>query len=109
MRDAFYKLTAPLFAWIPDPSRQPARRQVTIGLGASVLFHLLLLLFALLIGALLPGRSPIDFAKAKMKLQDIELTVLPFEEEEKKEEVARVIPLSEILQPPPFMDSLGLA
>jgi outer membrane biosynthesis protein TonB len=82
---------------------------VTIGLGASVLFHVLLLLFALLISALLPGRSPIDFAKAKMKLQDIELTVLPFEEEEKKEEVARVIPLSEIMQPPTFMDSMGLA
>ena len=109
MRDAFYKLTSPLFAWIPDPSRQPARRQAAIGLGAAVLFHILLLLFALLISALLPGRSPIDFAKAKAKLQEIELTVLPPEEEEKKEEEARVVPLAEIMRPQPFMDSLGLA
>lgn len=103
------KLTAPLFAWIPDPSRQPARRQVTIGIGASVLFHLLLLLFALLISSLLPGNPQLSFAKAKMRLQEIELTVIPPEEEEKTEEEARMVPLSEFLQPRPFMDSLGLA
>jgi protein TonB len=102
-------MTAPLLAWIPDPSHQPARRQVTIGLGASVLFHLLLLLFALFISSLLPGQSPLSFAKAKMRLQDIELTVLPPEEEEKKkEEEARIITPAEMLRSP-FMDSLGLA
>lgn len=110
MRDTFYRLTNPLFSWIPDPSRQSPRRQVTIGIGASILFHLLLLLFALLITSLLPGNSPIiSFAKTKMRLQEIELTVIPPDEEEKKEEEARVVPLSEIMRPPPFMDSLGLA
>ena len=109
MRDFLQRLTPPLQEWLTDPSLQPTRRQVTIGLAGAILFHLLLLGAALIIGALLPGHSPLSFAKAKMRLQEIEITVIPPEEEEKKEEVARVVPLSEIMQPPPFMDSMGLA
>lgn len=107
MRDALYRLTTPILDRIPDPSLQTPRRQVVIGLAASVLFHGLLLLLALLITAGLPQCAPLEFANAKPKLQEIELTVLPPEEE--TQEPARIIPLSEIFQPPPFLDSLGLA
>jgi outer membrane biosynthesis protein TonB len=106
MRDTFYKLTDPILDRIPDISHLPARRQVTIGIGASLLFHVLLLLFALVVGLLLPKRALISFAKSKPLLQEIELTVVPPEPETQSE--ARLVSMEEIQSPAPFVDSRGL-
>lgn len=103
MRDAFYRLTSPILEWIPDISHQPQSRQVSIGLAASLVFHLLLLLLALAVGFVLPKHSLGKFAPPKPKLQEIELTVLP---PPPVVEEVRVLPLDEAK---PFIDSRGLA
>jgi hypothetical protein len=77
MRDALYRLTAPILDRIPDISHQPQSRQVSIGLAASVLFHLLLLLLAVLFGMILPEHRLRHFAQPKPQLEEIEITVLP--------------------------------
>ncbi|HYR57551.1 MAG TPA: hypothetical protein VEO95_02930, partial [Chthoniobacteraceae bacterium] len=77
MRYAIYRLTAPILDRIPDISHQPKGRQISIGLAASLLFHILLLLLALLIGMILPRHLSLNFAPAKPKLEEIEVTVLP--------------------------------
>ncbi len=102
MRDALYRLTSPILDRIPDISHQPKGRQISIGLAASLLFHVLLLMLALLVGIILPKRSLVSFAAAKPKLQEIEITVLP----PAPAQEMRVVPLDE---PPPFIDSRGLA
>src|SRR5437870_1428940 len=104
MRDALYRLTSPILDRIPDISHQPKSRQVSIGLAASLLFHVLLLMLALLVGLILPERTLVHFAPAKPKLEEIELTIVPPALEE-----ARLVPMEEIEHPKPFIDSRGLA
>jgi outer membrane biosynthesis protein TonB len=99
MRYALYRLTAPILDRIPDISHQPKGRQISIGFAASVLFHLLLLLLAVVIGFVLPAESPLRFLAAKPKLEEIELTIVPPAPAE-----MRSVPLEE----PPFLDSSGL-
>ena len=41
MRSAVARFTDPLTAWLPDLSRVPVQRQVTIGVVASVVLHAL--------------------------------------------------------------------
>lgn len=105
MRDAIHKLTLPILSRLPDPSHEPARRQVMIGITASLAVHLFVLLLALLFGRLLDFDVPEMAVQTAPEEEEIELLVMPPEEEEK----ARTVPLAEILRPPPFMDSLGLA
>lgn len=105
MRYALYRLTAPILDRIPDISHQPTGRQVSIGLASSLLFHLLLLLLALLFGWILPQHSILDFAKPKPKLQEIELTIVPPLEYE----VPKVEAPPEPEEKKVFIDSTGLA
>lgn len=105
MRDAIYRLTAPILDRIPDISHQPQGRQVSIGLAASIVFHLLLLLLAVIFGMVLPEDGLLHFAPAKPKLQEIELIVIP----PAPAEEMRLVPLEEINNPKPFIDSRGLA
>jgi outer membrane biosynthesis protein TonB len=105
MRYALYRLTAPILDRIPDISHQPKGRQVSIGLASSLLLHFLLLLLALLFGLILPQHSLIDFAKAKPKLEEIELTIVPPIEYE----VPKVEAPPEPEEKKPFIDSTGLA
>jgi hypothetical protein len=104
MRDTIYRLTAPILDRIPDISHQPKSRQVSIGLLASLLFHLLLLGGAVTVGMVLPEHGLLNFKKPKPKLEEIEITVIPPAQEE-----ARLVPLEEIEHPKPFIDSRGLA
>ncbi len=105
MRDTFYRLTAPILDRIPDISHQPKGRQVSIGLAASLLFHLLLLLLAVLFGMVLPEHGLLHFAKPKPQLEEIEIIVIP----PAPAEETRLIPMEEIVRPTPFIDSRGLA
>ena len=54
MRSAVARWTDPLTAWLPDISRVPVRRQVTIGVVASVVLHLL----GFVVMAVLAGMVP---------------------------------------------------
>lgn len=106
MRDAIYRLTAPILDRIPDISHQPQGRQVSIGLAASLVFHLLLLLVAVIFGMVLPEHGLLHFAKPKPQLEEIEIVIIP---PVPVQEEVRLVPLEEIEKPKPFIDSRGLA
>lgn len=97
------RYTAPLLARIPDVSDIPTGKLIGIGIGISLLLHLLAFLMIPLIGLLFKDKS-VDFAKASLKPRNIELQIIPPDEEEK------VQPFT--LAPPPperlFVDSRGL-
>lgn len=99
MRTTLGRFTAPLFAWIPDISAVPVRRQVTIGIIASVVLHLL----AFLVMALLAGvvRKPVDSAQVRPPPEELEMRII--EPEEPKILPAPVAPEKQ------FIDSRGLA
>ena len=99
MRIALDRFTAPLFGWIPDLSAVPVRRQVMIGVAASVLLHLL----ALVAMALLAGvvRKPDDLAKARPQPEELELRIIQPEEPE-------ILP-APVAPEKQFIDSRGLA
>ena len=101
MNSTFHRLTAPVFARIPDISGVPPRRRVAIGVVASLLFHSLLILVIVILGAIAPQR--VEFAKSKLKQREIELTILPPPPDE------TVLPFT-LAQTPdqPFLDSRGL-
>ncbi len=118
MRDTLYRLTSPFLDQIPDISHQPKGRQISIGLGASLLFHVLLLLLALLYDQVrvllamllalilsLLDLPPLDAPKPtpKPKLQEIEVTVLP------PVAAAQVVTPEELERMKQFLDSTGLA
>src|ERR1041385_2859949 len=102
MISTFHRLTAPVFAWIPDISAVPPRRRAAIGVAASLVFHFLLILLIVLLGSLAPSR--LDFAKSRPKARELELTIVPPPPEE------TFTPFT--LAPPkieqPFLDSRGL-
>jgi outer membrane biosynthesis protein TonB len=104
MRSATHRFIAPLFAWIPDISGAPARRQATIGIVASILLHLLLLFIIALLAGLLPERLT-RLMTARPKVEEIELIVLP---PPPREEPAPALPLEANPQRA-FLDSRGLA
>lgn len=97
------RYTAPLLARIPDVSDIPTGRLIGIGIGISLLLHLLAFLLIPLISLFFHDKS-VDFAKAAPKPRNIELQIIPPEEE------PRVQPFT--LAPPPperlFVDSRGL-
>ncbi len=99
MRTVIGRVTAPLFAWIPDLSAVPVRRQVTIGIAASVVLHLL----AFVVLALLAGvvRKPDALAATRPPPEELELQII--QPEEPKILAAPVAPEKQ------FIDSRGLA
>ena len=99
MRTAIDRFTAPLFAWIPDISAVPVRRQVTIGIAASVVLHLL----AFVVMALLAGvmRKPVDLSATRPPPEELELQII--QPEEPKILAAPVAPEKQ------FIESRGLA
>jgi hypothetical protein len=102
MTHALHRFSAALTGWIPDLSGIPARRQVTLGIGVSVLLHLLaILIIALLIGE---QKKQVDFAKPKLRSRSIELTIVPPEPEPEP-----IVPFTLAAKPEqPFIDSRGL-
>lgn len=101
MTHALQRFSAALFGWIPDLSGIPPRRQATIGVAASIILHILIiLLVALLIRA---EQKKVSFAKANIKPRGIELTVLPPEPELEPSQPFTLEPPSQ-----PFIDSRGL-
>jgi outer membrane biosynthesis protein TonB len=96
------RYTAPLLARIPDVSEVPTGRLVLIGVVVSLLLHLLAFLMIPLISLLFRDRG-VDFANASLKPRNIELQIIPPEEEHIQ---------SFTLAPPPpdrmFLDSRGL-
>ena len=103
MREAIHRFNSLLFAWIPDVSGVPARRQVTIGIAASVLLHALLVLIVVIFSGMLPQRV-MDFAKSKPQLQEIELIVIPPEPEVEQPKLMELAANPERQ----FLDSRGL-
>lgn len=100
-----YRITAPILDRIPDVSQFSQKRQVTIGLLASIGFHLILLLFALAVSIILPDRLLVKFATPKAELQEIEVTILPPEPEPTN---VQLLTMDQIQNPSTFIDSLGL-
>ena len=99
MRTALDRFTAPLFAWIPDISAAPPRRQVTIGVLASVVLHVL----ALLVMALLAGvvKQPLQLAQPAPQPAALELEIIHPEESE-------ILP-APLAEEKRFIDSRALA
>jgi outer membrane biosynthesis protein TonB len=97
------RYTAPLLARIPDVSDIPTGRLIGIGIVVSLLLHLLAFLMIPIIGLFFRDKS-VDFARASLKPRNIELQIIPQEEEE------HIQPFT--LAPPPperlFVDSRGL-
>ncbi len=119
MRDTLSRLTSPLLDQIPDISHQPKGRQISIGLAASIVFHVLLLLLALLYDVVrvfltmllalilsLLHLPPLNSAKPtpKPKLEQIEVTVLP-----PVPVAAEIVTLAELEKQKQLLDSTGLA
>ena len=94
---------APIFAWIPDVTRVPAGRLVTIAVVASLLLHLLLIAVVALLIGILPER--LTHLVMKPRVEEIELLIVP---PPPKVEPAPVFPLA--ANPGrEFLDSRGLA
>ncbi|MCE9608753.1 MAG: hypothetical protein K8R23_00855 [Chthoniobacter sp.] len=100
MRTAIARLTAPLTAWIPDISAVPMRRQVGIGVVASVVLHLLAFLVIAVFAAVLPKTVNLT-AAAPPPAQELELQIMPPEEPK--------IAAAPVAEEKAFIDSRGLA
>lgn len=103
MTHALQRFSAAIFGWIPDLSGIPPRRQATLGVAASIILHLLIILIVALF--IRSEQKKISFAKPKIKPRGIELTIIPPEPEPELEPSP---PFT--LAPPsqPFIDSRGL-
>lgn len=76
MRDSLtYRFISPLFAWLPDPTDIPQKRQVTGALIASVVLHVLLFAGAVLLTWLLPEKM--EFVQEAPRVQEIEVELVP--------------------------------
>jgi protein TonB len=102
MREALARWCAPMLARLPDPRHVPMRKQVTVAIVASAVFHALLFFIAVLLLALGPDR--VDFARAKPKLQPLEVQLIP-----PTPEIAQQIFTLKELQQRELIDSEGLA
>lgn len=98
MRSAVARFTEPLTAWLPDISRVPVRRQVTIGVLASVLLHLLGFVVMAVLAGVLPQSAEVAPPKPP---EQLELEIM---EPEPPKIVAAPVP-----EEKPFIDSRGLA
>lgn len=69
------RFTTPFVALLPDLNNVPQQRQAVGAIVASVVFHLLLLLFFVAMAGLVPDVR-VEFAKPAAELQPLELTVI---------------------------------
>ncbi len=86
IKDAVHRLAAPVLNRIPDISQQPVRRQAAIGVTASILVHLLLLLILSIAAMVIPSHT--EPAPAARNDLEIQLVPLP----EKKQVIAEKKP-----------------
>lgn len=98
MRSAVARWTDPLTAWLPDISRVPVRRQVTIGVIASVVLHLLGFVVMAVLAGILPKTAEVAPPPPP---EQLELVVM---EPEPPQIVAAPVP-----EEKQFIDSRGLA
>jgi len=98
MRLAIHRYVALLVNWIPDVSEIPTRRLVMIGVAASLLFHVILLLLLVLFSGIF---TKADLAPTKPR--EIELTIVPPDEPPPEQ----VLPLAPNPQQR-FLDPTGL-
>lgn len=115
------RFTTPFVALLPDLNNVPQQRQAVGAIMASLVFHLLLLLFFVAMAGLIPDVR-VDFAKPEAELQPLELTVMdsppppPPEEKPAEASPAETAP-SELLSAAelemralkPIINSAGLA
>ena len=99
MRIAIARITAPLTAWIPDISAAPPRRQVTIGVIASVVLHLAAVFIVALLAGVLP--KPAVLVQARPQPEELELQIILPEEPK--------IVAAPVAEEKPFIDSRGMA
>lgn len=98
MRSAVARFTDPLTAWLPDLSRVPVQRQVTIGVVASVLLHALGFVVMAVLAGVMPKSAEVVPPKPPEQLE------LQIVEPEQPKIVAAPVP-----EEKPFIDSRGLA
>ena len=98
MRSAVARWTDPLTAWLPDISRVPVRRQVTIGVIASVVLHLLGFIVMAVLAGIVPKSAEVAPPPPPEQLE------LQIVEPEPPRIVAAPVP-----EEKPFIDSRGLA
>ena len=98
MRSAVARWTDPLTAWLPDISRVPVRRQVTIGVVASVVLHLLGFVVMAVLAGMVPKSAEVAPPPPPEQL-DLQIV-----EPEPPRRVAAPVP-----EEKPFIDSRGLA
>lgn len=98
MRSAVARWTDPLTAWLPDISRVPVRRQVTIGVIASVVLHLLGFIVMAVLAGIVPKSAEVAPPPPPEQLE------LQIVEPEPPKIVAAPVP-----EEKPFIDSRGLA
>jgi hypothetical protein len=103
MKEQLRRKIGALLAWPPDFSRAPVRRQVVIGLIASVLLHLFLLLIIAGITAITPKRRDAVATQQPERKLEVELVPRP------KPPQPAPIPFTLEEQEPMYIDSTGLA
>ena len=100
---ALNRFSAALTGWIPDLSEVPLRRQIMVAGGVSLLINLLVIIIVAVIFDR-PLKPPPPFAKPKLRMRAIELTIVPPEPEPEP-----IMPFTLQQKPEmPFMDSRGL-
>lgn len=102
------RITLPFVALLPDLNNVPQRRQAVGAVVASVVVHLLLLLFFASMAGLVPDIS-VDFAKPKAEPQALEITIMDTAQPEEK--AAELLSAEELKAraEKPVIDSTGLA
>jgi hypothetical protein len=76
MRLAIHRYSALLVGWIPDVSQIPPRRLVLIGVGVSVLLHMVAFILLVLLSGIIP-KADLDTPAPP---REIELTIVPPDE-----------------------------
>jgi len=82
MRAALDRLTAPVFARLPDLTSVPPRRQMAGGIIASIVLHLLVLLGIALVAWLMPDAKPTFAGTPPSPTNDLEVQIMSPDEEE---------------------------
>ncbi|MEQ1859879.1 MAG: TonB C-terminal domain-containing protein [Chthoniobacteraceae bacterium] len=102
------RITHPFVALLPDLNNVPQRRQAVGAIVASLVVHLLLLLFFVAMAGFIPDIS-VEFAKPKAELQPLELTIIDLSAPEEKP--AELLSAEELKARAerPVIDSTGLA
>ncbi len=102
------RISTPFVALLPDLTDVPQRRQAMGAIIASLVVHLLLLLFFASMAGLIPD-MPVEFAKSQTELQPLEITIMDTSPPEEK--TAELLTSEELKAraEKPVIDSTGLA